>query len=167
MPLAQSCQRIKLLLSDVDGVMTDGSVTFDSQGHETKTFNIRDGLGIRLWQRAGGEFGVVTGRQSSIVARRCEELDVKLLRQGISDKLPVVEQLARDCGCTLEETAYLGDDLPDLPVIQAVGLGAVVADAAEELLAGATYVTSQPGGRGAVRELVEVILKNSDRWSPS
>jgi YrbI family 3-deoxy-D-manno-octulosonate 8-phosphate phosphatase len=164
MSLAATCRRIKLLLSDVDGVMTDGGVTYDSAGNETKTFNIRDGLGIRLWQRAGGQFGVVTGRESSIVARRCAELEVTLLRQGVSDKLPVVLAIAQECGLTLNEVAYIGDDLPDLPAIRAVGFGVAVADAAEELLNDADYVTSLSGGRGAVRELVEVILKNSDRW---
>ncbi len=155
---------IKLLLSDVDGVMTDGSVTFDAAGVESKTFNIRDGLGIRLWQKAGGEFGIVTGRQSEIVARRASELDVAIVHQGVSVKLPVVEQIAVDRGVSLAEVAYVGDDLPDLPVIRAVGLGVAVGDAAGEVKAGANHVLQAHGGRGAVRELVEMILKDSGQW---
>jgi len=168
---------IKLLLTDVDGVMTDGGVTFshstceDPSGAangwletESKTFSIRDGLGIRLWQRAGGEFGIVTGRQSEIVARRAAELDVTILHQGIGDKLPVVEQIAKQQGLTLDEVAYVGDDLPDLPVIRQVGMGVAVADAAEEVIAGADCTLNTRGGHGAVRELVERILKKENRW---
>ena len=168
---------IKLLLTDVDGVMTDGGVTFsyaaptDPSGQpvgvaetESKTFSIRDGLGIRLWQRAGGEFGIVTGRKSQIVARRAAELDVTILHQGISDKLPVVEQIANEQGVSLAEVAYVGDDLPDLPVIRQVGMGVAVADAAAEVIAGADYTLHTCGGRGAVRELVEHILKKENRW---
>lgn len=164
MSLVESCRRVKLLLSDVDGVMTDGGVMFDSEGRESKTFNIQDGLGIRLWQRAGGEFGVVTGRESAVVAQRCAELGVEIVHQGVAVKAPVIERIAADRGLHLNEVAYLGDDLPDLAPIRAVGLGVAVADAAEEARAAADYVTSRPGGRGAVRELVELILKNSDRW---
>lgn len=164
MSLQQKCSQIKWLLSDVDGVMTTGGVTFDSTGNETKTFNIRDGLGIRLWQRAGGEFGIITGRQSSIVAKRAAELDITLLHQGVSDKLPVVERIASEAGITLEQIAYIGDDLPDLPVIRAVGLGVAVGDAAQELLDGCDYKTTQPGGHGAIRGLVELLLKETGKW---
>ncbi|MCA9241680.1 MAG: HAD-IIIA family hydrolase [Planctomycetales bacterium] len=164
MSLAQTCQHIQLLLSDVDGVMTNGAVTYDSAGHESKTFNIRDGLGIRLWQHAGGRFGVVTGRDSPVTKRRCDELGIAILHQGAGDKLPIVKQIAESEGLSLDQVAYIGDDLPDLPVVRAVGLGVAVADAAEEVQAAAGYTTSLPGGRGAVRELIEVIMKNSDRW---
>lgn len=160
---------IQLLLSDVDGVMTDGGVAFgETEGGEQvelKTFSIRDGLGIRLWQRAGGEFGIVTGRESGIVARRAAELDIAILAQGVSDKLPVVERIAAERGVALDQIAYVGDDLPDLPVIRAVGLGVAVADAAAEVKAGADLVLTTPGGRGAVRELVEKILKDAGRWN--
>lgn len=164
MNLAQLCTRIRLLLSDVDGVMTDGGLTFTSAGNEIKTFHIRDGMGIRLWQRAGGEFGMVTGRKSPIVDRRAAELGVTLLRQGSDDKLPLVKELATESGVTLEETAYIGDDLPDLAAIRAVGMGIAVADAVEEIRAAAKYTTSVPGGQGAVREVVELLLKNTARW---
>lgn len=159
MTLADTCRHIKLLLSDVDGVMTDGSVIYDANGVELKSFNIRDGLGIRLWQRAGGAFGVVTGRESPMVTRRCQELDIEIVHQNAGDKLPVVEQIAAEQDVMLSEIAYIGDDLPDLPVIKAVGLGVAVADAAEELLHAADMTTTLPGGRGAIRELIELILK--------
>lgn len=155
---------VKLLLTDVDGVLTDGSLTFDANGVETKTFNVRDGLGVRLWQRSGGVFGIVTGRASSIVERRAEELDIGLVMQGVNEKLPVVEDLADREGLTLARVAYLGDDLPDLPAIRAVGFGVAVADAAPELLESADYVTKTPGGRGALREVVELLLQRSGRW---
>lgn len=164
MNLAQACSRIRLLLSDVDGVMTGGEITYGSNGEETKTFHIRDGLGIRLWQRAGGQFGMVTGRRSPIVERRAAELGVTLLRQGSDDKLPLVRELAEVAGVTMEETAYIGDDLPDLAAIRAVGLGIAVADAVEEIRAAARYTTSVRGGEGAVREVVDLLLKNTGRW---
>lgn len=162
---AEQTTPIKLLLSDVDGVMTDGGLTFDSNGVESKTFSVRDGLGIRLWQRMGGDFGIITGRLSPIVEQRANELDIQLLKQGIGDKLPVLKDIAEERGIPLEAIAYIGDDLPDLPAIQAVGLGVAVADAAAEVREGADWVTKTAGGHGAVRELVEMILKSSGRWS--
>lgn len=155
---------IQLLLTDVDGVLTDGSLTFDAAGVETKTFNVRDGLGIRLWQRAGGKVGIVTGRASTIVENRARELDIEIIRQAVKEKLPVVEDIAQAHGVTLDQIAYLGDDLPDLPVVRAVGFGVAVADAAPELLGSADYVTHLPGGRGALREVVEKLLKESGEW---
>lgn len=155
---------IKLLLTDVDGVMTDGGVTFDSSGGQSMTFSIRDGLGIRLWQRAGGAFGIVTGRRTEMVANRAANLDITIVEQGVSEKLPVVERIAAEHGVSLAEIAYVGDDLPDLPVIREVGIGVAVADAAEEVKAGADLVLSTPGGRGAVRELIEKLLKEAGKW---
>ncbi|MEM6330202.1 MAG: HAD hydrolase family protein [Planctomycetota bacterium] len=155
---------IQLLLSDVDGVMTDGGVTLTRGGGEQMTFSIRDGLGIKLWQHAGGQFGIVTGRQTEMVGQRAEALGVEVVHQGVADKLPVVEQIAAERGVPLEHIAYLGDDLPDLPAIRAVGLGVAVADAAAEVQTGADLVLQTPGGRGAVRELVETLLKESGKW---
>ena len=164
MSLNEIAPQIELLLSDVDGVMTDGGLSFDENGVETKTFSVRDGLGIKLWGRAGGTFGIITGRISRIVERRAEELGVEMIHQGISDKLTLVKKIAAEQSCSLEQIAYIGDDLPDLPVIRAVGLGIAVADAAEEVRVEADLVTKTLGGRGAVREAVEVILKASGRW---
>ena len=164
MNLNEACRRVELILSDVDGVMTDGGIWYDNQGVELKSFHIRDGLGIKLWQRAGFRFGVLTARTSHIVRLRAGELGIDLVRQGFEDKLPTALEMIRDCGLTPEKVCYIGDDLTDLPVIRAVGLGAAVADAAEEVRAASAYVTQLSGGRGAVRELIEVILKAKSRW---
>lgn len=155
---------VKLLLTDVDGVLTDGSLTFDAHGVETKTFNVRDGLGVRLWQRSGRVLGIVTGRASSIVERRADELGIRMVMQAVGEKLPVVEELARREGVSLQEVAFVGDDLPDLPAIRTVGFGVAVADAAPELLESADYVTRARGGHGALREVVELLLKQSEGW---
>ncbi|MBX7164947.1 MAG: HAD hydrolase family protein [Pirellulales bacterium] len=164
MNLDQRCQSIELLLADVDGVLTDGGVVFDNQGIEIKRFHIRDGLGMRLWQRAGYRIGLITGRSSHIVKIRAAELGIDLVRQGAEDKLPVVREVLQSLGLAPAQVAYIGDDLPDLPVVRHVGLGVAVADACDELRAAAHYVTTLRGGAGAVRELVERILKAQKRW---
>lgn len=155
---------IQLLLSDVDGVMTDGGVTLDATGGQALTFSIRDGLGIKLWQGAGRAFGIVTGRDTPMVAARAAGLGVEILHQGVFDKLPVVEQIANERGLSMDQIAYVGDDLPDLPCLRAVGLGVAVADAVAEVQAGADHVLTTPGGYGAVRELIESILKEDGAW---
>jgi 3-deoxy-D-manno-octulosonate 8-phosphate phosphatase (KDO 8-P phosphatase) len=164
MKLAQRCAAIRLLLTDVDGVLTDGGVILDNAGVESKCFNIRDGLAIRLWQHAGGKSGVVTGRSSQIVKLRAAELDFDVVRQGVKDKLPEVREIAASMGLQPEQIAYVGDDLPDVPTIRYAGLGIAVGDAPEEVREAADYVTSVAGGKGAVREVVELILKNTGQW---
>ena len=164
MDLQNKCQRIELLLSDVDGVMTDGFIAYDNQGIETKRFPVRDGVGIKLWQKAGNRFGIITQRSSHAVRIRAGELEVDLVRQGSEDKTSTLHEIVDRLDLGLEQVAYIGDDLPDLPVIRLVGLGVAVADAAEEVRSAADHVTSTPGGRGAVRETVETILKNQGRW---
>jgi YrbI family 3-deoxy-D-manno-octulosonate 8-phosphate phosphatase len=164
MKLAESCNAIELILSDVDGVMTDGSVMFDNQGIEVKTFHIRDGMGIKLWQRAGHQFGLLTGRTSQIVRLRATELDIGIVRQGIAEKLPTALEIVADFGLDIRQVCYIGDDLPDIPLLQAVGLGVAVADADAEVRRVARHTTHAAGGRGAVRETVELILKNQHRW---
>ncbi|MFO0914659.1 MAG: HAD hydrolase family protein [Pirellulales bacterium] len=164
MKLDQRCQRIELLLSDVDGVLTDGRVVFDNQGIETKLFHIRDGLGIKLWQRAGYKMGLLSGRSSHIVKVRAAELGIDLVRQGFEDKLPVFQQVLEAGGWQPDQVAYIGDDLPDLPVMHRSGLAIAVADAAAEVRTAAHWVTKLPGGAGAVREAIETILKAKGRW---
>ena len=154
----------ELILSDVDGVLTDGGVIFDNQGIEIKRFHIRDGLGIRLWQRAGYQFGVLTARTSHIVRVRMQELGVTLVRQGFEEKLPAAEEVFQSLGIAPEKVCYIGDDLTDLAVMRRVGFPVAVADAAEEVRAAAAYVTKLPGGQGAVRETIEVVLKAKKRW---
>lgn len=164
MKLEQRCQEIELVLADVDGVLTPGQIVFNNQGIETKQFHIRDGLGIRLWQRAGYKFGLITGRSSHIVKIRAAELDVEIVRQTAEDKLPVAQEILAQLGLQPHQACYIGDDLPDLPVLKAVGLGVAVADACQEVRDAAHYVTKLGGGWGAVRETLEVILKAQRRW---
>jgi 3-deoxy-D-manno-octulosonate 8-phosphate phosphatase (KDO 8-P phosphatase) len=164
MDLTTRCRPIELLLSDVDGVLTDGGVIFDNEGIEIKRFHIRDGLGIKLWQRAGHHFGIVTGRASHIVQLRAVELGVDLVRQGVDDKLPAVKQIMAERKLKPEQVCYVGDDLPDLPVLKHVGFAVAVSDGSEDLHHAAHYVTKSHGGRGAVREVVELLLKAQNRW---
>lgn len=164
MGLAETCRRVRIILSDVDGVLTDGGVLLGDDGQQFMNFHVRDGLGIRVWRELGGRFGLVTGRNLAAVRRRAETLSIDIVRQGTADKLPAVEEILAATGFDLSQTCFIGDDLPDLPAIRAVGLGIAVADAAEEVCAAADYSTSVPGGHGAVREAVELILKNAGRW---
>jgi 3-deoxy-D-manno-octulosonate 8-phosphate phosphatase (KDO 8-P phosphatase) len=164
MNLPNLCRPIELILSDVDGVLTDGGVVYDNQGIEIKKFHIRDGLGIKLWQRAGYRFGVLTARTSHIVKVRASELGIDIVRQGFEKKLPVAEEILRQLSLRPEQLCYIGDDLTDLPVIRQAGLGVAVADAVEDVRAAASLVTKLPGGQGAVREVIELILKAKSRW---
>lgn len=164
MKLDAACRPIELILSDVDGVLTDGGIIYDNQGIEAKAFHIRDGLGIRLWGRAGKRFGILTARNSHVVKVRAAELDVTLIRQGFENKLPTALEMMETEGLSPEQVCYIGDDLTDLGVIRSVGLGVAVADAAPEVAAAAKYITKLPGGRGAVRETIELILKSQGLW---
>ncbi len=164
MTLEDRCQTIELILADVDGVLTDGTMLIDNQGIESKAFHVRDGMGVALWRKAGYRFGLITLRSSHLVKMRAEELGIEILRQGVTDKLATTRAVLDELGLEATQVCYLGDDLPDLPVIRSVGLGVAVADAAEELRSHAHFVTQAPGGRGAVRETVEMILKAQRRW---
>jgi len=164
MDLAERCQPIELILSDVDGVLTDGGIVLDNQGIEIKRFHIRDGQGVKLWHKAGYRFGVITLRSSHIVKVRMAELGIELVRQGAEDKLAAAREIMAQFGLAPRQVCYIGDDLPDLPVARSVGLAVAVADACAELRGAAHYVTSLPGGQGAVRETVEMILKQQRRW---
>lgn len=164
MSLEQRCQPIELIVADVDGVLTDGRVVVDNQGIETKQFHIRDGMGVRLWQKAGYRFGVITARSSHVVKVRAADLNIQIVRQGTNNKLATMREIAAELGLAVEQVCYIGDDLPDLPVVRAVGLGIAVADACEELRRAAHHVVQASGGAGAVREVVELILKTQRRW---
>ncbi len=155
---------IRMILSDVDGVLTDGSIVIDNAGIETKAFYARDGLGIKLWQRSGFLFGLLTARNSHIVKLRAAELEIDIVRQGFSEKLPCAREIFEQFGILPQEVCYIGDDLQDLPVLWEVGLPVAVADAAEEVKQAALWVTECPGGRGAVREVVERLLKAKGCW---
>jgi 3-deoxy-D-manno-octulosonate 8-phosphate phosphatase (KDO 8-P phosphatase) len=155
---------IKLILSDVDGVLTDGLITIDNAGIESKSFYVRDGQAIRLWCNAGFQFGLLTARNSQIVKIRAAELGITLVRQGFAEKLPAAREMIQQSGLDPSEVCYIGDDLPDLPVMFEVGLSATVADGANEVRQAAKWVMNASGGRGAVRELVERLLKAKGRW---
>lgn len=155
---------VQLLLLDVDGVLTDGGVTWGNDGIEHKTFNIRDGLGLRLWQRAGGLTGIVTGRSSHVVQLRAAELGIAIVRQGVDDKLAAAGAIIAECGVSWEQTAFVGDDLPDLPVILRCGVGITVTDACAEVRDAAAVVTTRAGGQGAVREVIERMLRARGNW---
>ncbi len=157
-------KQIKILLLDVDGVLTDGSIIYNDQGIETKAFNAKDGLGIHLLMEAGIKVGIVTGRRSEVLVRRCNDLGIKLLFDNVKDKGAMLELISSKTGIAPENTAFMGDDLIDLPLMMKVGFSAAVADAAEPVKNRASYISSLKGGRGAVREVCEMILKAQDLW---
>lgn len=161
----QTASTLKLLVLDVDGVLTDGCVIYDSNGGETKAFNIKDGLGIKLLQAAGIDVAMITGRRSAMVERRAAELGITQLIQGREDKLAALEQLLAELNLKPEQVAYMGDDLPDLSAIQRVALGCCPADAASDVRAAANWIASSAGGRGAVRELAEQLLHSRNQWA--
>ena len=162
--LVERCRAIELLVMDVDGVLTDGRIVYGDDGAEIKAFHVRDGWGMKLWLGQGKRAALLTGRASPIVARRGAELGITAIIQGADDKLPAFERLLRDQGVTAAQTAYLGDDLPDVPLLRRSGLAATVADASAEARAAAHYVAQAPGGRGAVREVIELVLRHQGRW---
>ncbi len=168
---------IQLLALDVDGVLTDGTVVINGNGNEGKCFNLQDGHGIRMWQRAGLKVAFLSGRFSEATKYRAEQLDIDYCVQPCSakpatqggeedcfEKLPAFKKLLEQVGLSAERTAYIGDDLLDLPVVRYAGFGAAVANAVDEVKDIADYVTIRRGGDGAVREVIEYILKNTSRW---
>jgi 3-deoxy-D-manno-octulosonate 8-phosphate phosphatase (KDO 8-P phosphatase) len=155
---------IQLLLLDVDGVMTDGGIIYDGNGLETKIFNVKDGHGIKMLQRAGIEVGIITGRSSAVVDIRARELGIELLYQGALRKLESYEDVRMKTGFTDSQIAYIGDDIIDVPVMRRVGFAAAPQDALAEAKKAAHYITSCNGGRGAVREVCDLILKGRGKW---
>ncbi|UCF44549.1 MAG: HAD hydrolase family protein [Planctomycetota bacterium] len=155
---------IQLLVLDVDGVLTDGTVVINGDGSESKAFNVLDGHGIRMWQRAGLKVAFLSGRLSEPTRHRAEQLQIDHCLQDSHDKLPALEKLLQRLGLAAQQAAYIGDDLMDLPAIRHVGFGAAVANAIDEVKQSADYVTKRPGGSGAVREVIEYILKETGRW---
>jgi 3-deoxy-D-manno-octulosonate 8-phosphate phosphatase (KDO 8-P phosphatase) len=155
---------IKLLLMDCDGVLTDGQLELLENGDEQKTFHARDGQGISLFHRAGWKTGIISGRTSSAVERRAQDLKMAFVRQYAKDKVKALEEILAAADCSADECAYIGDDVADIPVMRRVGLSVAVADAVEETKQAAHYVTKLKGGRGAVREVTELILKAQGRW---
>jgi len=157
-------EKIRLLGLDVDGVLTDGRLYYHDNGTESKAFDVRDGHGVKMLQRGGIKIALISGRDCPSVKKRAADLDVSYVKQGIRDKVQALEGILTEQDLTLEETAFMGDDLVDLPVMSAVGLSIAVADASEHLFETAHYVTASPGGRGAVREVAELILAVQGHW---
>lgn len=160
----QVARRIRLILSDVDGVMTGGELYYDSLGANIKQFHVRDGMGIKVWQRAGFAFGIISSRSNPAVQVRATELRVQHVLQGVDPKLPAVVQLWESIGVAPEQTAYIGDDLPDLPVMRAVALAVAPADACGDAIAAAHWVTAAGGGQGVIRELIERLMRATSSW---
>ena len=156
---------IKLLLMDCDGVLTDGRLWLLEDGDEHKSFNTHDGLGLSLLHRAGLKSGIISGRSSRAVTRRAKELGIEFVRQGDPNKLEAFEQVLRQAGVDENEVAFVGDDLTDIPLMRRAEFAVAVADAVEETRSTAHYVTQAKGGHGAVREVVEIILKSQGRWN--
>lgn len=155
---------IEMLVMDVDGVLTDGTLVINGDGTESKSFNSLDGHGIRMWRRAGLKVALISGRASEPTTLRAEQLQIEYVFQDCHHKLPVFEKLLDQLGLSPDKVAYIGDDVTDLPVIRYAGLGVTVANAVDEVKQHADYITTRPGGSGAVREIIEYILKNSGRW---
>lgn len=162
--LAEKIRRIKLLILDADGVMTDGSIIYTDEGVELKAFNVRDGHGIKLLMRAGIGVAVITARESKAMVHRANNLGIADLYQGRLDKAVAFDELLKAKVLNPIQTAYIGDDIIDLPVLRQVGFSAAVADAVPEVKERVDYVTAACGGRGAIREVVELILKSQGRW---
>jgi len=156
--------KIKLVLTDVDGVLTDGGITYDSSGNELKTFNSKDGLGMKLLIKSQLITGIITGRNSGITERRCKELGVKEYFQDVQDKDRVLKLLVKKYGVSAEEVAYIGDDWNDLPVFREIGFRVCPADAHEGVKQVVDFVTNAKGGKGAFRELVDLILLSQGKW---
>jgi 3-deoxy-D-manno-octulosonate 8-phosphate phosphatase (KDO 8-P phosphatase) len=162
--LIERIRKIKLLLSDVDGVLTDGGIIIDDNGIEIKRFNVKDGHGIKLLQQAGIEVALLTGRMSKVVSHRATELNITNIIQGAKDKKAAYRTLREQTGYVDEEIAYVGDDIVDIPILRRVGVAIAVKDAVDEVKAVADYVTSCSGGQGAIREVAECILKMQNHW---
>ncbi len=162
--LRERIKRVRLLVLDVDGVLTDGGIIYDDSGRELKIFDVRDGHGIKMLKRGGVDVALVTARSSKVVLHRASDLGIDLLYQGMVNKLEAISVIMERTGLGIDELAYVGDDVIDIPVLKRVGFSVAVSDAVEEVRALSHYVTTKPGGRGAVREICELILRVQGRW---
>ncbi len=163
--LLDRLKKVKLLLLDVDGVLTDGGLIYHDDGTESKVFDVKDGHGIKLLQRAGIEVGFLTGRHSRAVMNRAVDLGIELVMQGIKNKVKAYNEVLEQRGLTDEEVAFMGDDLVDIPVLRRVGVAIAVPDACRDVFPYVHYTTQRSGGKGACREVCEMILKAQRKWS--
>lgn len=162
--MKQKLQKIKMILFDIDGVLTEGSITYTDKGTEIKSFNIQDGMGVTLARKSGLLTGIITGRFSSMVARRAEELKIDSVSQGSFNKLGPYLEVIKKFNLKDEEICYIGDDIVDIAILNRVGFSAAVANAREEVKAVCDYVTVAFGGHGAVREVIDLILKRQGKF---
>ena len=162
--LPEKLKAIQLLLLDVDGVLTDGSIIYSDEDSETKVFNVKDGFGLKLVMAAGIKVGLVTGRTSKALHRRCRDLGIRYIYDGVQQKAQLLDKIVTETGVAADNTAFIGDDLPDLPLMRRVCLSIAVADAHELVRDYSDWVTSAPGGRGAVREVCDALLKTRGDW---
>jgi 3-deoxy-D-manno-octulosonate 8-phosphate phosphatase (KDO 8-P phosphatase) len=165
MSIQAKASNIKLLLFDVDGVLTDGKILLHPDGTESKQFDIKDGTGLVWAQRAGLKVGVLSARTSAATAQRAAQLGITIVHQGVPSKVRAYDEILRQHGLTDSEVAYMGDDVLDLPILTRAGLTASPSDAVDEVRARVDYVSRASGGAGAARELVELVLKSQDRWA--
>jgi 3-deoxy-D-manno-octulosonate 8-phosphate phosphatase (KDO 8-P phosphatase) len=163
--LLNKIRRVKLLILDVDGVLTDGRIIIDDAGVESKNFDVKDGHGLKIIMRCGIDVVLLTGRRSQVVERRAADLGIAEVHQGIGNKLEALAEILQRRNLASEETAYAGDDIVDVPLLKRVGFAVAVADAVPEVRQVADYITGCKGGRGAVRELCEVILQAQELWA--
>lgn len=157
-------KKIKMIVLDVDGTLTDGGIYYDTNGNEIKRFDVKDGLGIKVAMEAGLKFAILTGRQSPMVRRRAEELGIQYLIEGVQKKAPALMALSEKTGILMDEMGYIGDDWNDLPAMMMTAFKACPADAAEEIKAVADYISISPGGYGAVRDCLHKLLKERIEW---
>ena len=162
--VVEKAKRVKFLVVDIDGVMTDGRIVYSIYGDELKFFDVTDGFGISLLKRAGIETAIITAKKSRIVKLRARDLKVAKAYQGFLDKLIPFEKMLKEFNVTAEEICFMGDDLPDVPVLKRVGFAVSVPNAREEVIAIAHHITVSAGGRGAVREICDLILKSQNKW---
>ena len=164
MTLRERCAAVELLVVDVDGVLTDGGIVHANDGNELKTFHVRDGSGLKIWRFVGKRAALITGRTSRLVETRAGEVGLDPVIQGAAEKMPAYRRLLREGGWRPGQVCFVGDDVPDLPLVRNCGLAVAVGDACPEVVADAHYVTRAAGGRGAVREAIELILGAQGHW---
>lgn len=162
--IKEKLEKIKLLILDVDGVMTDGRIIMDNQGREIKNFNVRDGHGIKLLQRYGIKIAILTGRQSKVVEYRAKDLEIEDVYQKVFNKKEIFQKILKKHKLSADEAAFMGDDIIDIPVLKSVGFSVAVADAVDVVKKSVDYITGHKGGQGAVREICEMILQAQGKW---
>jgi len=161
---AETAEPITCILCDVDGVLTDGRIIYDDRGRETKQFHVKDGLAIKAWMRSGFHFAILTARKSDVVQRRADELGIQHVVQGYEQKLPAAQRLVSKMKCDFEQVCYIGDDLPDLPVMRNAALAVTPADGAQDVRNTAHWILQNEGGKAAVREMIERLLRAKHKW---